>query len=99
MFDPVANKILKLEGKGKESQLRQRSREWMVADVPMDSFLVHTGEGETRVMHKSKWPHLTLANEKEGTDKPQQVGANDSQESMGEGEVDHGQDEGSPGRR
>jgi hypothetical protein len=66
----------------------------MVADVPMDSFLVHTGEGETRVLHKSKWPRLTLANEKGGTDKPQQVGANDSQESMGEGEVDQGQDGG-----
>jgi hypothetical protein len=90
MFDPVANKILKLEGKGEESQLRQRSREQMAADVLMDSFLVHTGEGEVRVMHKSKWPRLTPANEKEGMEKLQQVGANESQESMGEREVDQG---------
>jgi hypothetical protein len=94
MFDPVGNKILKLEGKGEESQLRQRSREQMTADVPMDSFLVHTGEGEVRVMHKSKWPRLTVANGNEGMEKLQQVGANKSQESMGEGEVDQGQDGG-----
>jgi hypothetical protein len=63
----------------------------MASDVPMDSFLVHTGDGEVRVMHKSKWPRLTLANEKEEMKKLQQVGANESQESMGEGEVDQRQ--------